>query len=417
MNNVGERTLRSDNGSSTLKDRVRSLRLAERNGGRGRASRGGVLSWSLCVILLMTTAAFGYRAYRVAPAVVSPTTAEAPRVEAPAPTTASADTPTTVASSGDVVLQQKGYVIPVHQVQVSPKVGGMIIWIDPRFEEGQFFKKGDVLARLEDVDYKAERDHARQALAAAIQRRKEMDQNRDEEIEQAKKDLEESKATREQMMLDLNRNRKLIGTAAVSQSDYERAKFGYDAMARRVEKLKAAYELMCKGQRDEKKAAADADIKAAEADLEKAEWRLGNCLIKAPISGTVLSKKAEEGNIVNPAAYSSGISASLCDMADLRDLEIDLTVQERDIAQVEKNQRCFVMPEAFQNHKPFLKGHPKGYPGHVSRLMPIADRSKGAVPVRVRIKREDIPEEEAGVFLKPDMGVLVSFLKTDKSKE
>jgi hypothetical protein len=43
--------------------------------------------------------------------------------------------------------------------------------------------------------------------------------------------------------------------------------------------------------------------------------------------------------------------------------------------------------------------------------MPIADRSKGAVPVRVRIKREDIPEHEAGVFLKPDMGVLVSFLK------
>src|SRR5204862_123255 len=83
-------------------------RLAERHGGRGRASKGGVLSWSLCVILLMTTAAFGYRAYRVAPAVVTATT-EAPRVEAPAPTTTSTDAATTVASSGDVVLQQKGY--------------------------------------------------------------------------------------------------------------------------------------------------------------------------------------------------------------------------------------------------------------------------------------------------------------------
>src|SRR5262245_19813824 len=148
MNNVGERTLRSDNGSSSLKDRVRSLRLAERDGtGRGRASKGGVLSWALCVILMMTTAAFGYRAYRVAPGTAVPTT-EVPRVEAPTASTVTTDPPTTVASSGDVVLQQKGYVIPVHQVQVSPKIGGMIIWIDPRFEEGQFFKKGEVLARL-----------------------------------------------------------------------------------------------------------------------------------------------------------------------------------------------------------------------------------------------------------------------------
>src|SRR5262245_5514982 len=285
MNNVGERTPRSDKGSPSLKDRVRSLRLAERDGGSSRASKGGVLSWALCVILLMTTTAFGYRAYRVAPGIAAPTT-EVPRTEAPAPSTASTDTPTTVASSGNVVLQQKGYVIPAHQVQVSPKVGGMIIWIDPRFEEGQRFKKGEVLARLEDVDYKADRDHARHALAAAIQRRKEMDKNRDEEIEQARKELEESKATLEQMVRDLERNRKLVLTTAVSPSEYEKAKFGYDAMSRRVEKLQAAYELMCKGQRDERKAAADADIDAARADLAKAQWRLDNCLIKAPISGT-----------------------------------------------------------------------------------------------------------------------------------
>jgi hypothetical protein len=66
------------------------------------------------------------------------------------------------------------------------------------------------------------------------------------------------------------------------------------------------------------------------------------------------------------------------------------------------------MPEAFRNHEPFRQKHPGGYAGRVSRLMPIADRAKGAVPVRVKI---DIPDGEVGEYLRPDMSVLVSFYK------
>ncbi|RLS87563.1 MAG: HlyD family secretion protein, partial [Planctomycetota bacterium] len=119
----------------------------------------------------------------------------------------------------------------------------------------------------------------------------------------------------------------------------------------------------------------------------------------------------EEGNIINPAAFN--ISASLCEMADLTDLEVDLSIQERDVASVFKGQKCLVMPEAFQNYAPFLKAHPKGYEGTISRLMPIADRGKGAIPVRVKIK---VAPEEEGVYLKPDMGVIVSFMKDQSSK-
>jgi hypothetical protein len=43
--------------------------------------------------------------------------------------------------------------------------------------------------------------------------------------------------------------------------------------------------------------------------------------------------------------------------------------------------------------------------------MPTADRAKGAIPVRVRIRKKDIPPEEAGVYLRPDMSALVSFFK------
>src|SRR5262249_39007205 len=152
--------------------------------------------------------------------------------------------------------------------------------------------------------------------------------------------------------------------------------------------------------------AAKDDVEPAEADLVKARWRLDNCTVRAPVSGTILTKKAEEGNIVNPVAFN--VSASLCDMADLSDLEVDLYIQERDIAHVVVGQECKIMPEAFQSNPAFLKEHPEGYRGRVSRLMPIADRAKGAIPVRAKLS---VPRDEEGKYLKPDMSVIVSFLK------
>ena len=50
----------------------------------------------------------------------------------------------------------------------------------------------------------------------------------------------------------------------------------------------------------------------------------------------------------------------------------------------------------------------------MSRLMPIADRAKGAVPVRVKVS---VPAEEEGVYLKPEMGVTVSFLSRRRSRQ
>ena len=37
---------------------------------------------------------------------------------------------------------------------------------------------------------------------------------------------------------------------------------------------------------------AEADVNAAKARLVQSQWRLDNCIIRAPIDGTVLEKKA-----------------------------------------------------------------------------------------------------------------------------
>ncbi len=111
---------------------------------------------------------------------------------------------------------------------------------------------------------------------------------------------------------------------------------------------------------------------------------------------------------VNPSAFSNGLSASLCEMANLHEMEVDLSIAERDIAKVHAGQICRIRAEAFPN---------RIYPGKVSRIMPMGDRGKGAVPVRVVIdfhavddKGKALPKDKQGEFLRPEMGAIVTFL-------
>jgi RND family efflux transporter MFP subunit len=139
---------------------------------------------------------------------------------------------------------------------------------------------------------------------------------------------------------------------------------------------------------------ASAAVEAAKGRLELARWYLDGTIIRAPITGTVLVKRAEVGSFVNPRGLS-GVQA-LCEMADLRRLEVDVSLQERDLPRVSKGQPCQVRLDAYPKTT---------YRGVVVRLLPVADRAKGAVNVRVRL---EVPEKDEQ--LRPDMRALVQFL-------
>jgi multidrug efflux pump subunit AcrA (membrane-fusion protein) len=98
------------------------------------------------------------------------------------------------------------------------------------------------------------------------------------------------------------------------------------------------------------------------------------------------------GSRIDPGAPQ--LAASLCDLADLRALEVELWVQERDLAKIARGQPCQVRLEAFPQTT---------YPGRVARLLPVADRSRGAVGVRVRL---EVPEKDE--LLRPEMAALVT---------
>jgi len=301
-------------------------------------------------------------------------------------------------AAGDVVLESKGYVMAVHEILISPKVAGMVNEFN--IIEGQHVEKGSTLAVLESVDYKADLDHCQATLDGAKQRLLELQNgNRPQEIEEARNEAAEANEQLTQLKSAFERTKRLhdTGTKVITENEFEIAQSAYLAMVRRVDRLTSAYNLMKLGPRVEKKDAAKADVALAQADYDKAKWRFENCTVQAPISGTILKKNAEQGNIVNPIVQNG--SYSICTMANLADLEVDLMVQERDVSNVFVGQHCKAHTDAYPD---------RIYEGVVSRLMPIADRGKGAIPVRVKLK---IPAEEEGVYFKPEMGAVVSFYK------
>lgn len=374
---------------SSLKSRVQSLRLPppQQSGGAG-----GKLPWlvsfalvsALAYVLLMGSpfqAPFGPK-----PSVATETTEAA----AAAAVAKAAEPP----PGPGPVVESKGYIVPEQQILVSPQVSGRVIELN--FEAGQRIEQGYVLAVLDATEYQAEFERVNGMLEAAKENLAELREgSRPDEIKQVKAELAETETNLEQAERDFKRVRDLVKNGFGNKQDLETAESQYQMMKKRVDKLSANVQLMVDGPRPERKKAAEAQVRQAEAELRRAKWRLDNCIIVAPISGTVLKKNAELGNLVNPVAFNG--SFSLCDMADLAKLEVELSIQEREISKVKKGQRCRVQPEAYMD---------RYYDGVVSRLMPIADRAKGAVPVRVRLK---VPADEEGQYLRPEMGAIVKF--------
>lgn len=296
-------------------------------------------------------------------------------------------------SANELALESRGYVIAKHQVLVSPQVSGRIMRLN--IEEGRRVTKGDILAEVDPTEYLADLKQLQGALLKSKAELAELETGaRPQEIESATVELTEQEEILPQFKSEYERLSGLFKANAVSATEFDQARSNYLGARRRIERLTVLLDMLKEGPRKERIEVARAAVMQAEASLAKSQWRLDNCTIRAPISGTILKKNAEEGNLVNPVAFNG--SFSVCDIADLSDLEIDLNIQERDISKVFVGQRCEVKPEAF----------PKRYQATVSRLMPIADRAKGAIPVRVAVR---VPEDEQGIYLKPEMSAVVVF--------
>jgi RND family efflux transporter MFP subunit len=148
-------------------------------------------------------------------------------------------------------------------------------------------------------------------------------------------------------------------------------------------------------------AIAEAKVEVARAEVVVAQYHLDCTTVRAPINGIIIAKRAEVGTRLDPKAFQ--VSASLCDLADLRTMEVEVSIQERDLAKITKGQECVIRVDAFPNTT---------YRGRVHRLQPVADRARGAVGVRVRLETP-----AANEWLRPELSATVQFMNREKPRE
>ena len=387
---------RPPSANGELVNRVQQLRLQDQLGaGRGR-SRGSWLPWVLCGMMAIAWAGVGVRWYK-SPSAGAP--GAGPKAGAPGAGAAGAQGGDKPIADGELILPITGKLTPDLQINLSPEdVSGVITEIF--FKEGQTVKKDQKLATIQNYRYKADLAGAKAAWEAAKARLADLgaDAVRVAERKQAEAELAEAKAGWVRADQEVRRlNDKSVGTV-VSKQDLERADADLEGAKARVAKLQASLDLLNLGARPEKIAAARAEVEEAEARYKEAERVLKNCEVLAPIDGTILTKVADKGALVSPMSFN--VAAGICTMADLRNIEAEIEVPEKQIKLIKIGYDCQIVADADQT---------RPYRGYVDRIMPIADDSKNVIKVRVKVI---LPADEPpGSFLKPKMSVVVNVYK------
>ena len=209
--------------------------------------------------------------------------------------------------------------IEADEVRVAPEVAGRLLLVNGR--EGQKASKGELLAVVDPTDYELQ---ASQAFAQQTATRRSASQI-DGQIDlyshhamTAKADLARYETLRRQ------------GWATIPQLDLRRN--AYVAAADQVSVLR------------QQRAQADAQADVAGHTLSLARQRLQRTRIYAPISGSILSRLAEPGEVV-------AIGQPVTILADLNVVRLKLFVSEADLGRVRLGAPAKIRVDAFPNRE------------------------------------------------------------------
>jgi HlyD family secretion protein len=281
---------------------------------------------------------------------------------------------------------------------VGAKVMGRVAWIG--VEKGDRVQQGQVLVRLEDSEFRAQSNQARANLAAAQAR---LDQlrtgSRPQEKLKDKAGVLQAEAALRNAEAEYERTEKLYRGGVSSKAELDRAIAQRDTTRALLDAARQSSAMTDIGPRVEEIRAAEAQVRQMKAALDYSETQLAATEIKAPVSGTVLQRIVERGEMVSPSAFGeSGARTSVVALADLNDLQIELDISQADFARLKMGQRAEIVPEAFPNLK---------YTGFIAEIAPEANRAKATVQVKVKV---DNPDEQ----LRPEMNARVNFLADDQ---
>ncbi len=359
------------------------------NGGDPPAWARRYITIGIAVVVLLGLITLGYRAF----------SSDVPEVEVVRAAAQTSDN-----DAGGTVLSATGYIVAHHTINVNSKVTGRLAWIG--VEKGDRVKEGQVLVRLEDQEFRASYLQAQGSVANAKAYLEELQHgSRPEEVAQAQHNLDEARATSANDKLTLDRTKELSATGVVSRQQLDDATAKFEADQQRANSLEKAFQLAKIGPRPEELSRAGGALMQAQGQLEYAKSQLDATVIRAPVTGTILDRTAEKGELVTSGFASTaagGPQGSVVSLADLNDLQVELDIAQADFARLGPAQKAVVTTDAYPD---------KQYDGQIAQISPEANRQKATVQVKVQVLN---PGKYPDVQLRPEMNATVRFLANDK---
>lgn len=202
-------------------------------------------------------------------------------------------------ASISVFVSSSGVVEPLATVEVKSKASGEVLQLF--VETGDYVEEGALLVHIDPRTVRNRLAQAEASLKAAMSRRR-------------------------ISITQMERAERLIKQGTYTEADYEQA----------------ALEL----------ANAEAEVVSTEVEVENARIAVDDTEIRAPITGTVIMKPVEKGQVISSPTQDFAGGTLLMSMADLSAVQIRALIDETDIGKVSAGMRAEVTVAAYPN-QPF----------------------------------------------------------------
>ena len=248
-----------------------------------------------------------------------------------------------------ITAEATGELEPVLRVEVKSKASGEILELF--VDSGDEVEPGTLLARIDPRDVENAYEQA----------------EADRDVAQSRMDIARAQ---------LQRNENLLNSEVITAQEYESKQLEF--------------------------ANAQAALVRARTNLELATLRRTDVTIRAPMSGTILEKQVEFGQVIQSATQNVSGGTTLFIMADLDDMRVRTLVDETDVGQLTSGMAATVRVEAFPD---------RTFQGEIEKIEPqaVVVQNVTMFPVIVLL------DNRAGL-MKPGMNAEVEVLVNERSQ-
>lgn len=248
------------------------------------------------------------------------------------------------------------------RVEVAAQITGRVTEVEVR--EGDVIQPGQTLIRIDEREWQASAAQARAAVMQAEARLRQLQELGRPVAEQA---LRQAEANAVQAARNHRRVSELVTRGFYSQAQLDdalRAREIADSQVRSARLQLASQQVG--GSETE---LARSGLEQARAALAVAEAKLGYAVLRAPVSGTVLTRSVEPGDTVQPAR-------ALLTIAPAGDTELSVQIDERNLGLLKRGQPALASADAYPSER---------FAAELIYIAPSVDALRGSVEVRLRV--------------------------------